>query len=70
MICSIASIQRALKRSLNVYILAFEEEAEMLTLAEASKLTLYTQEYLSLLTRKDNIDAFKLQRNWIITKKY
>jgi Fic family protein len=57
------------ERSLDIYLLAFEKEAEILTLAEASKLTPYTQEYLSLLARKGNIGAFKLQRNWVITKK-
>jgi Fic family protein len=57
------------ERSLDIYLLAFEKEAETLTLKEASKLTPYTQEYLSLLARKGNIGAFKLQRNWVITKK-
>jgi Fic family protein len=57
------------ERSLDVCLLTFEKEAKLLTLAEASKLTPYTQEYLSLLARKGNIDAFKLQRNWVITKK-
>jgi len=40
-----------------------------LTLAEASKLTPYTQEYLSLLARRGSLGAFKLRRNWVITKK-
>lgn len=62
-------IATSVERSLNIYLLAFEKEAEILTLAEASKLAPYTQEYLSLLARKGNIDAFKLQRNWVITKK-
>jgi Fic family protein len=57
------------ERSLDIYLLAFEKKAVILTLKEASKLTPYTQEYLSLLARKGNIDAFKLQRNWVITKK-
>ena len=57
------------ERSLNIYLLAFEKEAEILTLAEASKLTPFTQEYLSLLARKGSIGAFKLRRNWVITKK-
>jgi len=57
------------ERSLDIYLLAFEKEAEILTLAEASKLTPYTQEYLSLLARKGSIGAFKLRRNWVITKK-
>jgi len=57
------------ERSLDIYLLAFEKEAEILTLAEASKLTPFTQEYLSLLARKGSIGAFKLRRNWVITKK-
>jgi len=57
------------ERSLDIYLLAFEKEAQILTLAEASKLTPYTQEYLSLLARKGNLGAFKLRRNWVITKK-
>ena len=42
-------IARSVERSLDIYLLAFEKEAEILTLAEASKLTPYTQEYLSLI---------------------
>lgn len=57
------------ERSLDLYLLAFEKEAQILTLAEASKLTPYTQEYLSLLARKGSIGAFKLRRNWVTTKK-
>jgi len=62
-------VARSVERLLDIYLLAFEKEAEILTLAEASKLTLYTQEYLSLLARKGDIGAFKLRRNWVITKK-
>jgi len=62
-------IAHCVERSLDIYLLAFEKEAEILTLAEASKLTPYTQEYLSLLARKGSIGAFKLRRNWVITKK-
>jgi len=62
-------IANCVERSLDIYLLAFEKEAEILTLAEASKLTPYTQEYLSLLARKSSIGAFKLRRNWVITKK-
>jgi len=57
------------ERSLDIYLLAFEKEAEILTLAEASRLTPYTQEYLSLLARKGSLGAFKLHRNWVTTKK-
>ncbi len=45
------------------------EEPEILTLAEASKITPYSQEYLSLLARKGVIGAFKRGRNWVITKR-
>jgi len=62
-------IAKCVERSLDLYLLTFEKESEILTLAEASKLTLYTQEYLSLLARKGSIGAFKLRRNWIITRK-
>jgi len=62
-------IANCVERSLDIYLLAFEKEAEILTLAEASKITPYTQEYLSLLARKGSIGAFKLRRNWVITKK-
>jgi len=37
---------RSVERSLDTYLLAFEKEAEILTLAEASKLAPYIQEYL------------------------
>ncbi len=62
-------VARSVERSLDIYLLAFEKGAEILTLKEASKLTPYTQEYLSLLARKGNLGAFKLRRNWVITKK-
>jgi Fic family protein len=62
-------IANCVERSLDIYLIAFEKEAEILSLAEASKLTPYTQEYLSLLARKGNLGAFKLRRNWVITKK-
>jgi Fic family protein len=62
-------VATCVERSLDIYLLAFEKEAEILSLAEASKLTPFTQEYLSLLARKGSLGAFKLRRNWVITKK-
>ncbi|MGA3191402.1 MAG: Fic family protein [Candidatus Bathyarchaeia archaeon] len=62
-------VASCVERSLDIYLLAFGKEAEILTLTEASKLTPYTQEYLSLLARKGSTGAFKLRRNWVITKK-
>jgi Fic family protein len=62
-------VANCVERPLDIYLLAFGKEAEILTMAEASKLSPYTQEYLSLLARKGSIGAFKLRRNWVITKK-
>jgi Fic family protein len=62
-------VASCVERALDIYLLAFEKDAEILSLAEASKLTSFTQEYLSLLARKGSIGAFKLRRNWVITKK-
>ena len=62
-------VAKCVERSLGIYLLAFEKEAGILTLTEASKLTPYTQEYLSLLARKGSLGAFKLHRNWVITRK-
>lgn len=62
-------VASCVERSLDIYLLAFEKESEILTLAEASKLSPFTQEYLSLLARKGSLGAFKLRRNWVVTKK-
>lgn len=60
-------IARSVERSLDIYLHAIEEP-EVLSLAEASKYTPYSQEYLSLLARKGAIGAFKQGRNWYITR--
>ena len=60
-------IARSVERSLDMY-LHILEEPKVLSLAEASKYTPYSQEYLSLLARKGAIGAFKLGRNWYVTK--
>ena len=39
-----------------------------MTLAEASKLTPYSKEYLGLLARRGMIGATKIGRNWHITR--
>jgi Fic family protein len=61
-------IARCVERALDVYLDALEEP-EILTLAEASKITPYSQEYLSLLARKGVLGAFKQGRNWVISKR-
>ena len=62
----------AVERSLDLYLRALEptkKEDELLTLAAASKISPYSQEYLSLLARKRRIAAVKVGREWMITKK-
>jgi Fic family protein len=60
-------VGRCVERTLDLYLEAIEEP-EILSLAEASKLTPYSQEYLSLLARKGVLGAFKQGRNWVVTK--
>lgn len=60
-------IARCIERSLDMYLNALTEP-EILTLADASKITPYSQEYLSLLARKGQLGAFKQGRNWVVSK--
>ncbi|MFA4937174.1 MAG: hypothetical protein WC575_02725, partial [Patescibacteria group bacterium] len=43
-------------------------DSDLITLAEAAKLTPYSQEYISLLARKGRVLAWKKGRNWFTTK--
>ena len=60
-------VARCVERALDTYLEAVEEP-ETLTLTEASKITPYSQEYLSFLARKGALGAFKQGRIWVITK--
>lgn len=60
-------IAMSVERALDIYIQAVEEP-ELLTLAEASELVPYSQDYLSLLARKGALGAFKKGRNWYISR--
>lgn len=61
-------IGRDVERSLDLYLDTFEKGTGFISLAEASKGTSYSQEYLSLLARRGRIEAIKLGRNWVIKK--
>jgi hypothetical protein len=61
-------IARCAERALDMYLDALEEP-EILTLAEASKTTPYSQEYLSLLARKGLLGAYKQGRNWVVSRR-
>jgi Fic family protein len=65
-------IARCVEQSLDLYLTALKpssQETQFLSLAEASKLTPYSQEYLSLLARRGAIAATKIGKNWHITPK-
>lgn len=61
-------IGRSVERSLDLYLDAFRKGPEYMSLAEASKKSPYSQEYLSLLARRGRIEAVKLGRNWFIKR--
>lgn len=65
-------IAAAVERSLDLYLRAVEptkKEDQLLTLAEVSRTSPYSQEYLSLLARKRRIGAFKIGKQWMITRR-
>jgi Fic family protein len=65
-------VARCVEQSLDMYLSAVEPsepKTKLLSLAEASKLSPYSQEYLSLLARKGQIAAIKVGRNWQMTQK-
>jgi Fic family protein len=61
-------IAQCVEAALDMYLNSVEEP-ETLTLAEASRIAPYSQEYLSLLARKGILGAHKQGRNWVITKR-
>ncbi|MFH0848936.1 MAG: Fic family protein [archaeon] len=65
-------VATAIERSLDIYLRSIEpttEEDKLMTLAEASKISPYNQEYLSLLARKRRIGAVKEGDRWMITRR-
>jgi len=63
-------IARCAEQSLDLYLHAIEPSDEknmFLNLADASKLTPYSQEYLSLLARRGVIAATKIGKKWHVT---
>lgn len=70
-------VARAVERSLSLYLEAVEpiktkesaEETEYISLKEATKYCDYSQEYLSLLARRGKLEAIKIGRNWVTTRK-
>lgn len=62
-------VGRALERSIYLYLEAIPEvKTQFITLSEAAEITPYSQDYLNILARRGAIPAFKLKRNWMVTK--
>ena len=62
-------IGRSLERTIYLYLEAIPQIKEsFITLKEASKLSTYSMDYLGLMARRGSIPAFKLKRNWVVSK--
>lgn len=63
-------IGRAIERSIYLYFEAIPKlSSKLLSLAEAAKISPYTQEYLNVMARRGVIPALKIRRNWMVSKK-
>lgn len=63
-------IGRSLERTLGLYMEAIPQlQDELVTMAEAEKISPYSRHYLGVMARRGVIPAFKLKRNWVIFKK-
>lgn len=62
-------VGRALERTINIYFEAIPKiKTHFIFLADAAKISPYSQDYLNVLARRGSIPAFKLKRNWVVTK--
>lgn len=65
-------IGQAAIRSLNLYLDTLtpsQEKDDLISLTEATKYCEYSQEYLSKLAKEGRLDAHKMKRNWVTTRK-
>lgn len=62
-------VARALERTIFLYFEAIPRLASrFLTMAQAARLSPYSQDYLNVLARRGAIPAFKLKRNWLVAE--
>lgn len=62
-------VARALERTIFLYLEAIPGIASgLLTMAEAAEISPYSKEYLNVLARRGGIPAFKLRRNWLVSR--
>ena len=68
----VSLVASSVERSLDIYLRAIEPTEKvdrLVTLAEASRRSPYSQEYLSLLARRRRIAAMKIEGKWMITER-
>jgi len=62
-------IARAMERTIYLYFEAIPGiKSHFLSMAEASKISPYSRDYLNILARRGAIPAFKLKRNWLVSE--
>jgi len=63
-------VARSLERTINLYFEAIPKlKTSFITLKEASEISEYSVDYLNVMARRGSIPAFKLKRNWMVSKK-
>lgn len=63
-------VGRSLERTMGLYMEVIPSlQDELLSLAEAAKISPYSQDYLNVMARRGVIPAFKLKRNWMIFRR-
>jgi Fic family protein len=60
---------RSLERTIYLYLEAIPQiKDNFITLKQASEISDYSQDYLNVMARRGTIPAFKIKRNWVISK--
>ena len=63
-------IARSLERTIYLYFEAIPKiNDSLITLKEASEISNYSTDYLNIMARRGTIPAFKIKRNWMVSKK-
>ena len=63
-------VARSLERTINLYFEAIPKlKTSFISLKEASEISEYSVDYLNVMARRGAIPAFKLKRNWMVSKK-
>ena len=63
-------VARSLERSIYLYFEAIPKiQDSLITLKQASEISDYSTDYLNIMARRGTIPAFKIKRNWMVSKK-